>query len=315
LCITATGDGKSALFTVPILVLLEVAENPEAYPGFCRQKKPVGIVISPTKGLSENMISELSGHGVQGLACTSETLTEARKSGRNLMAEISECRGPIICIDPEHLMEKQWERITDSDVFRTNIAFVCVDEAHLIDEWGDEFRPSFRHIGTFTRGRSPVDVFPHTSRSLVLQPPPSDIFPDLLQYLKNNRKCIIYCGTIELCWRVYVYLLRLLPPGPQRLKRVRLYHAMCWPDENEETVRMIRDVPDCQIVVATVAFGQGFNIRVLLDSLMLGLPKTVAQTLQQAGRVGRDQMSNARAVVFVQSSAYKSAEKYLAQGK
>ncbi|KAJ7895792.1 hypothetical protein B0H13DRAFT_2523610 [Mycena leptocephala] len=139
-----------------------------------------------------------------------------------------------------------------------------------------------------------------------------DIFPDLLQYLKDNRKSIIYCATIELCWRVYIYLLRLLPPGPQRLRRVRLYHAMCWEDENEQTVRMIRDEPDCPVVVATVAFGQGFNIRVLLDSLMLGVPKTVAQTLQQAGRVVRDQVSNGRAVVFVQSTAYKSAAKYLA---
>jgi superfamily II DNA helicase RecQ len=132
--------------------------------------------------------------------------------------------------------------------------------------------------------------------------------------LKDNRKSIIYCATIELCWRVYVYLLRQLPPGRERLKRVRLYHAMCWPDENEATVRMIRDDPACQIIVATVAFGQGFNIRVLLDSLMLGVPKNVAQTLQQAGRVGRDQTSNSRAVVFVQPTAYKAAENYLAQG-
>ncbi|KAK6996141.1 ATP-dependent DNA helicase RecQ [Favolaschia claudopus] len=140
-----------------------------------------------------------------------------------------------------------------------------------------------------------------------------DTFPDLLRFLNDNRKAIIYCATIELCWRVYVYLLRLLPPGHERLKRVRLYHAMCWPDENEETVRMIRDDPACQVVVATIAFGQGFNIPVLLDSLMLGVPQTLAQTLQQAGRVVRDQTSNGRAVVFAQNSAYKSAEKYLAQ--
>jgi superfamily II DNA helicase RecQ len=251
-------------------------------------------------------------------------------------------------------MEKQWERITDSELFRENLAFICVDETHLIAEWGDEFRPSFRHIGPFIRGRLPqhISVFALTA---TLQPGPptrsicrslgfqkdmfhlvrrsnerhniqfllsslthglgGDIFPDLLQYLKDNRKSIIYCATIELCWRVYIYLLRLLPLGPQRLRRVRLYHAMYWEDENEQTVRMIRDEPDCQVVVATVAFGQGFNIRVLLDSLMLGVPKTVAQTLQQAGRVARDQVSNGRAVVFVQSTAYKSAEKYLALGK
>jgi hypothetical protein len=57
LCVTATGDGKSALFTAPIIVLLEVAANPTAYPGFVNYKKPVGLVISPTKGLSANMVS------------------------------------------------------------------------------------------------------------------------------------------------------------------------------------------------------------------------------------------------------------------
>jgi superfamily II DNA/RNA helicase len=56
LCITATGDGKSAIFAVPMVVLLEVARNPAAYPGFSNQKLPVGIVIAPTKGLATNMV-------------------------------------------------------------------------------------------------------------------------------------------------------------------------------------------------------------------------------------------------------------------
>ncbi|KAJ7903972.1 hypothetical protein B0H13DRAFT_2334986 [Mycena leptocephala] len=277
-CVTATGDGKSALFTVPILVLLEMAENLGAYLRFVNHKKPVGI--SPTKGLSANMINELASHGVQGLAFTSETLTEARKSGRNLAAEIAECKWPIVCIDPEHLQLLAWECITDSEVLRENIAFVSVDEAHLIDEWGEDFRPSFRHIGPFVRGHLPQhisvgaqsatvqpgaqtrnicrslgfqkDMFHLERRSnerpnvqFLLSPLThglgGDYFPELLQYLKDLRKSIIYCATIELCWRVYIYLRRLLPPGPQRLRRVRLYHAMCWPDENEEIVRMIRE--------------------------------------------------------------------------
>ncbi|KAK7016659.1 P-loop containing nucleoside triphosphate hydrolase protein [Favolaschia claudopus] len=328
LCITATGDGKSALFRcIPLWALGEHAN--------------LGL-----------QVTELSLRGVNALACTSESLTEARKTGRHLGGEISGCKWPIMCIDPEHLMDKQWEAITDSRLFRENFSFVCIDEAHLIDEWGVEFRPAYRHIGPFIRGRLPqhISVFALTatlkpgaptrsiSRSLGFQSsmflvvrrsnerpniqfllsPLShglggDTFPDLLRFLNDNRKAVIYCATIELCWRVYVYLLRLLPPGHERLRRVRLYHAMCWPDKNEETVRMIRDDPGCQVVVATVAFGQGFNIRALLDSIMLGVPQTLAQTLQQAGRVVRDQTSNGRAVVFTQNSAYKSAEKYLAQ--
>jgi hypothetical protein len=67
----------------------------------------------------------------------------------------------------------------------------------------------------------------------------------------------------------------------------------------------------CQVVVATVAFGQGFNGRSLLDSVSLGLPKTVAQTLQQGGRVACDPATTGRAVVLAQTTAYFAAEKYL----
>ncbi|KAJ7464089.1 P-loop containing nucleoside triphosphate hydrolase protein [Mycena latifolia] len=350
LCITATGDGKSAIFAVPMIVLLEVARNPTAYPGFVSPKKPVGIVIAPTKGLSTNIVYELEGLRVPALACTSETLTEARKAGRNLTAEIAECRWAIICIDPEHLTDKQWERITNSQVFRENIVFACVDEGHLIDEWGLESRPAFRRIGPFLRGCLPphISIFAlsatiqpgamtksicrvlglrpnvfhllrrsneRTNIQFLIQPLTHGLggteFPDLLQYLADGRKTIIYCATIELCWRVFVYLFRLLPPGPRRLRRVRLYHAMCWPEENEKTVALIRDDPLCQIIVATVAFGQGFNVKSLLDSIQLGVPKTVAQALQQGGRVGRNPLTTGRTDIFAQASAYTAAEKYL----
>ncbi|KAJ7733723.1 P-loop containing nucleoside triphosphate hydrolase protein [Mycena maculata] len=344
LVVTTTGDGKSALFMVPIIVLLEVAANPAAYPGFVNHKKPVGIVISPTKGLSANMVShlpqfvelipaasdlatqitELSGHGVQGLSCTSETLTEARKSGRNLGEEI---RWPIVCIDPEHLTEKQWERITDSELFHENLAFICVDEAHLIDNWGDEFHPAFRHIGPFIRGRllQHIAVFAMTA---TLQPgPPTRSICRSLGFQKdmfhlvrrsNERRNIQFLLsplTHGLGCDTFPDLLRapsiVRPSSSAGMSTFTSCGYSLRVDSSSGG--LIRDEPDCQVVVVTVTFGQGFDIRVLLDSLMLGVPKTVAQTLQQAGRVVRDQTSNGRAVVFVQSTAYKSAEKYLAQ--
>ncbi|KAF7332898.1 ATP-dependent DNA helicase RecQ [Mycena venus] len=155
---TCLRDGKSALFAVPMIVLLEVAGNPTAYPGFTKYKKPVALVIAPTKGLAANIVFELAVLRVPALAYTSDVLADARKAGRNITSEIMSCRWPIVCIDPEHLMDKQWERITDCQLFRDNIAFVSADEAHLIDEWGEDFRPAFRHIGNFIRGRLPPNV-------------------------------------------------------------------------------------------------------------------------------------------------------------
>ena len=57
LCCTATGDGKSAAFAVPALVLLEYNAHPDAYPaGLPTRKRPIGVVITPTKELANNIV-------------------------------------------------------------------------------------------------------------------------------------------------------------------------------------------------------------------------------------------------------------------
>ncbi|KAJ7906435.1 hypothetical protein B0H13DRAFT_2333469 [Mycena leptocephala] len=58
LCCTATGDGKSAAFSAPILVLTEYNKNPALYPtGLPTRSNPVGIVVTPTKGLAANIVA------------------------------------------------------------------------------------------------------------------------------------------------------------------------------------------------------------------------------------------------------------------
>ena len=57
LCCTATGDGKSAAFAIPCLILIEYNAHPEAYPaGLPTRKRPIGVVITPTKGLANNIV-------------------------------------------------------------------------------------------------------------------------------------------------------------------------------------------------------------------------------------------------------------------
>jgi len=57
LCCTATGHGKSAAFAVPCLVLAEYNAHPELYPpGLPTRKRPIGVVITPTKGLASNTV-------------------------------------------------------------------------------------------------------------------------------------------------------------------------------------------------------------------------------------------------------------------
>ena len=70
-----------------------------------------------------------------------------------------ECvRCQVICVDLEHLRNKEWREIIESPTFQSNVLFVCVDEVHLINEWGLSFRPAFAAVRTFFCGRFPASI-------------------------------------------------------------------------------------------------------------------------------------------------------------
>jgi superfamily II DNA/RNA helicase len=57
LCLTATGNGKSSAFSLPILILNEYNAHRALYPaGLPTRVHPVGIVVTPTKGLAANIV-------------------------------------------------------------------------------------------------------------------------------------------------------------------------------------------------------------------------------------------------------------------
>ncbi|THU86083.1 hypothetical protein K435DRAFT_684418, partial [Dendrothele bispora CBS 962.96] len=92
---------------------------------------------------------------ITAFAYTCENIAEKAWAGLNVDKEIADCQYEIICVDPEHLRAPSWIKISDSPKFRKNVIFCCAEEAHVIDEWGLDFRPHFRHIGSFFRGWLP----------------------------------------------------------------------------------------------------------------------------------------------------------------
>jgi ATP-dependent helicase YprA (DUF1998 family) len=57
LLFTGTGSGKSALFIVPLIVHRELSQHPNDYPPLRVQENAVAIVITPTKGLANSIVS------------------------------------------------------------------------------------------------------------------------------------------------------------------------------------------------------------------------------------------------------------------
>ncbi|KAJ7204742.1 P-loop containing nucleoside triphosphate hydrolase protein [Mycena pura] len=310
---TATGAGKSALFTVPIICHQELAKYPSRYPNFRRRALPVGLVITPTKGLARSIVDSLATHDVSALAYDRETLVRAAHEHRNLIEDIASCTlFRVICVDPEHLHSTPWQRILDTAVFRENLIYACLEEGHLANEWLT-FRESYRNIGTFLRGRLPS----HTSDlQFVLETLKHGIsgrsFPQLLPYLNTGRKAVIYASSLDIVTRIYTYLFRMEPPGVDHGRRVRQYTALCDPSFNAETLRLMETDPQLQIVVATVALANGIHCSSIDDSLSIGMPSTLSQMEQQAGRAARLPGAIGRAVVFVQKSDVTRAKNYLA---
>ncbi|KAJ6584403.1 P-loop containing nucleoside triphosphate hydrolase protein [Mycena capillaripes] len=309
LCCTATGDGKSAAFSVPILVLKEYNANPSIYPpGLPTRPNPVGIVVTPTKGLANNIVLELGRLNVTAFAYSRESLADARRQGISLADEVKACtKWQVICVDPEHLKTKDWRNISESPCFRSNLIYTTVDEVHLVNEWGTDFRVDFKLIGPFTRGRLPVSA---SVVGLSATLAPGKDTTAVCQSL-GGRKTIIHFHTLDMLFRCYVYIWRLQSSSADKMRRTRMYHSLCPPEYNEETIRRIDEDPKCQVVLATIAFSNGINATSILDSISLGFSGMLDIMWQEKGRAGRAPGTLARGIVLVQQSTITLATKFL----
>ncbi|KAF9033046.1 hypothetical protein BDZ89DRAFT_923025, partial [Hymenopellis radicata] len=286
-CILQTGGGKTALYAIPTLCHLEISQNPLEYPEFAGivRENPVGLVVTPTKGLASNIVLELGLLGIPAFAYTHKNITEIRKDRqRDLVREIIECKTwNVICVDPEHFQDDEWRKLTIDDTFQSNLIYNCIEEGHLMRDWAS-FRPMYKTVGSYTRGRllhhSSIFLITATlqpgddSRGLSLHVTSHGLngyeFPDLLPYINSGQKTIIHCATMELVYRVFVYLWSLEPDSVDHLRRVRMYHSLCSDEYNEDTIRRLNDDPYCQFVISTVAFANGINARRLVLSVSIG---------------------------------------------
>ncbi|KAK1217606.1 hypothetical protein PQX77_019736 [Marasmius sp. AFHP31] len=241
-------------------------------------------------------------------------------------------------------------------MFLKNLVYVCTEEAHLINEWGAAFRKDFRSIGKFFRGclSSNISAFAttatltpgeattsvckslgfttgsfhlirhsnkHPNMQIAMKPLTTSIsgstFPDLLPILSSGRKAVIHCDTLDLIFRVFVYLMSLYPRDSDFLRRVRPYTSIC-PDEfNLRTLYLFKNDPYCQIVIGTVAIAWGLNVATLLDNVRISLlkGKSLDQVVQEWGRVGRHGDFYSHGIVLYPKRAIKAAEKILKEAE
>ena len=288
--IMPTGGGKSLCYQLPALA----AEG-------------TAIVVSPLIALMKNQVDAIRGHSeadsVAHVLNSSLTKKELDQVHKDLIAG----KTKLLYVAPESLNKNSNIELLK----QITISFFAIDEAHCISEWGHDFRPDYRTIKESIRalGRRPIIALTATATPKVQadiiktmgmdEPdiylssfnrpnlyyevrPKRDIDHDIIKLLSQNKgkSVIVYClsrqKVEDLAEQLVVNGINALPyhAGLEAAKRVKHQDAFL----NE----------DCDVIVATIAFGMGIDKPDVRFVLHYDMPKSLESYYQETGRAGRD---------------------------
>ncbi|AIZ64610.1 ATP-dependent DNA helicase RecQ [Hymenobacter sp. DG25B] len=288
--IMPTGAGKSLCYQLPALVL----------PG-------TAIVISPLIALMKNQVDQLNAFGVNA-AFLNSTLSKSEMNKVKKDVISGEVR--LLYVAPESLTKDE----TIEFLNKATISFVAIDEAHCISEWGHDFRPEYRKIRSIIDGlgvQVPIIALTATATPKVqldiqknLQMDEASVFKtsfnrtnlyyevrpkhqtkkQLIQYVKQRKGLagIVYClsrkKVEEIAELLRVNDVRALPYHAGLDPHVRMANQDAFLNE------------DCDVIVATIAFGMGIDKPDVRFVIHYDTPKSIEGYYQETGRGGRDGM-------------------------
>ena len=275
------------------------------------------LIISPLLVLMDNQIDSALklGLNVQSINSTN------KEDWKIIVEEVSDGTVDALIISPERLSNQEFKKIL-SEELAEKIGLFVVDEAHCISDWGHDFRPDYRRIldlvhllpsnvGVLATTATANDRVVNDIRaqlgedivvsrgglireSIAIQTVPLDSREERLVWLyKNINKLpgtgIVYCLTVNDCKLVERWL------SSQGVS-CKAYYADMEHDHKEETIQLFIN-NQIKAMVATVAFGMGFDKPDIGFVVHFQRPGNIVAYYQQIGRAGR-QIENAYAILL-----------------
>lgn len=287
LVVMPTGGGKSLCYQAPALYMGGLT-----------------IVVSPLIALMKDQVDSLHQVGVAAIRLDS-SLSSQEKQDTARALKSGQTR--LLFVSPERLCNPDFIRFLEG----TPVQNIAIDEAHCVSQWGHDFRPEYRQLGSLRSS------FPNAAFQAFTATATEKVQRDIVEQLAliSPRIHVSSFDRPNLTYRVLpqldvleqirevctrhrgsggiVYCLRRadVEATTLYLKKhgfsVAAYHAgMSNNDRKLSQDAFLSESVD--VVVATVAFGMGIdrsNVRYVIHA---SVPKSIEHYQQETGRAGRD---------------------------
>ena len=281
--IMPTGGGKSLCYQFPAMILDGTA-----------------VVVSPLIALMKNQVDLIRTNNTKDSVAHVLNSTLSKDEIEKVKDDLIKKETKLLFVAPETLSK------TDTIKFlkKINLSFLAIDEAHCISEWGHDFRPEYRKIrDIIDQINSDIKIIALTATATPkvqddiiknLKIDNSKIFKssfnrhnlyyevrakndntdiDLLKFIKSNQNesGIIYClsrkNVEELSQLLNINGVKSLPYHAGLEKKIR--------EENQD--KFLKD--ECDVIVATIAFGMGIDKPDIRYVVHYSVPKSIESVI------------------------------------